>query len=962
MGVQYIIFAKPMFLLVVLWILVLPLGATDLETNFYGSYKPHPRPYDRVLDFLPPSKLSNLEQAKKLLVQTAKIMPETKNRKPLSELALKTRIRKSLKLDWLFKHIEKTPPRFELIDEHPREGYVEQKFKISDTIIGSFPVLVLLPTNTHKKAPAILGLHGHGGSMEDFRDILMGARLAREGYAVVIVRFRAMYNLYEHEISQNLMRRGYNLMGFRVFEALLSLEILKNHPLIQAKKWGILAHSGGSAIAHLLVRLVEGISACVSDYDSSYHFPWQELCCEAVPELALLGTQLNQRSNFPCPALKAPYHFSPKEDQILQFLRTYLGQGVNHSLGNIEQDNLIPLIQAKASAGYGQGSPALRKRLDLQTEILFSDFSQTLQNQGLGPVKDQRLFTLIQALLLLDDWRLALKASQLFSVPKNRLQAISTILTLSNPKSIRSKEILAGTARIHQELGKFESSQDSARIRIQISKSLANNGLETEALRLLKADDLRHKEVLNKPNLREMLLECFQKLLIHGGNRKTTISVLDNYPKKFRFQAFSRSIEKILNPELRKSLRLILRKTLLRDEPTGPVDQILFSLGLSRIFSQPPAGLRPLSEIPELRSEQAMELGRELIYYKDWKTISMISNKLLGLQDQIEFLLRILALASKNDSPKPILKDLGQLFDQVDNPATLCGFYEEILEILLENGHDTDFRFALTQATIAVKRIEAPFDKQTHIRNLVGLAIDQGSFNQGLALVHLVPVGYDSQSLKNKIILKQAQWTEKKSEPIHGKKSSMGPINSTLALVTHASYARLIKLHSASRNTLDKALKKLPMEERLGHQMELAKAYADRGFLVETEDLLEIIIKENHNQTTKVRFQVIREVSNIFSILGNDNALHNCLRSYLRTLAGMLPTSAWVEPGLRLMEEPYIRSRIPKVFFQAFFTWLLKHTHWENESFPAFCIQVYEEDKTTYFVDNLKGVCEEEEF
>jgi hypothetical protein len=945
-------------------IFLTPANAVDFITNYHGFYQPQPRPYDRVLDFLPPSKLNNLDQAKKLLVQTAKILPEAKNRKPLSERVLRTRIRKTLKLDWLSEHLKEHPPRIELIDETLKQGYVEQKFKITDEIIGSFPVLLLLPINSKEKAPAILGLHGHGGSMEDFRDILMGAKLAREGYAVLIPRFRAMYNLYEHEISKTLMRRGYHLLGFRVFEVLLSLKILQNHPLINREKWGILAHSGGSAIAHLLVYLVDGVSACISDYDSSYHFPWEELCCEAVPELAIISQQLNQRSNFPCPALKAPYHFSPQQKEILKFFQAQLGRGVEKIAKRKFENSFMSLIQLKSSASLGQGSPDFKSRMQRQAQFLLSHLVKQIKSLPFDVQRDQKILSLLQILLLLDDTSLALKVARLLNLPKTRAKALSQVLSQGNPKKMTRKKTQEILTEIDQDLQPFESPLVSVETRLDISLDFARNRQSWEALSLLKHPSLTTPILLHSERLRSKLLKAYQRLIIHGDHRKESLSNLVSFPKKFRFQALIGSASKILNPALRKRLRLEIQKTLNSKTPTKPVDSILFTLSLARIFPEIPQPLderfiSTLAGVQNLSPQAAMELGSEFLHHNYWTAIKQTLQRLDTVQNRCELLLKLLSPSSEVSVPKELIAILKGHLKRVKEPATLVGFYEELLEILLENRHRKEFLLALSEATQAMRRIQAPFDRQDHIRNLGRLGALGGAWEQVLILLRSIPAGYSQAELKKELSDLYVKSNGNTPQQYQKQETGSIAIRSGFDLIANSPYDRLISLHQASRNSLNKAMLDVSQAKRTAYQVELAKGYSERGLIQEAEEILEVITNQINNQNVSLRFQSIREVSDIFSTLKNQAALENCLRSYLRFLAGMLPNATWVKPSLKLVGNESLSSKIPKVFFRAFFTWLIQHTHWRGDEFPAFCIQVYEEEKTSYFAGDLKGVCED---
>ena len=165
----------------------------------------------------------------------------------------------------------------------------------------------------------ILGIHGHGDNCSSFVSQNVSSKLLENGFGIFTISFRAMRRIYESSISRELVKLGHHLMGIRLYETYIGWQILRSHPLVDSNKICVLAHSGGSVVANLFVRVFPNFKALVYDYTSSFHRDWDKLCCESLPKLNPYQKNLQSTKFSPIPALKVTYGFTKDLNTILKF-------------------------------------------------------------------------------------------------------------------------------------------------------------------------------------------------------------------------------------------------------------------------------------------------------------------------------------------------------------------------------------------------------------------------------------------------------------------------------------------------------------------------------------------------------------------------------------------------------------------------------------------------------------------
>jgi len=283
----------------------------------------HPRPQETVL-----AELAAIE---------AEPLPPVMT---LNQQQLRTAIIEALNMGFMLDGLDARPLTVTIFAETEEAGAARaltaRRLIFSDPLVGEFEALQLEPAGS-QRLPAIIGLHGHFDTPAIFAAKFLGAALAAEGYVMLMPQFRAMECFGpEDQISRALIYGGFNLMSMRVYEALLMEKYLRSLERVDARRIGILSHSGGSSTANLVVHLTDGIAAQVTDY----YVDWRDRCipppanlpvhCETVPGLFPLSTTFPDDRSAPIPRLSIPYAengFDEDATQIREFFAAQLHVG-----------------------------------------------------------------------------------------------------------------------------------------------------------------------------------------------------------------------------------------------------------------------------------------------------------------------------------------------------------------------------------------------------------------------------------------------------------------------------------------------------------------------------------------------------------------------------------------------------------------------------------------------------------
>lgn len=175
----------------------------------------------------------------------------------------------------------------------------------------------LVHTDGAPPRAAVLGLHGHFQSVDDFRRDGYGQELAEQGYVVVILAFIEMdCGAAESSLTEHLLNRGFALMAVRAYKGLALLELLASWTATDAARLGIIAHSGGSSTSWVIARITDRLRARVWDYEQSFN----DLCggrihCETDPNVFEIAGDVFARDTLEAATLEVPYEYLGASDR-----------------------------------------------------------------------------------------------------------------------------------------------------------------------------------------------------------------------------------------------------------------------------------------------------------------------------------------------------------------------------------------------------------------------------------------------------------------------------------------------------------------------------------------------------------------------------------------------------------------------------------------------------------------------
>jgi dienelactone hydrolase len=243
----------------------------------------------------------------------------------LGEDVLRQRIVDELGIDFLLEGLTSRTLEVRRLSRAERDGFVEHELELRDPWVGTFGALLLEPTSPGPH-PAIVAVHGHGDTMQVYRDDYHGSEHAPRGYVTLILSMRAMGSgaaaLLEHDAARTLMESGFSLMGLRVYETLVGIRYARQLASVDPSRVALIGHSGGSSTGNLVVHLEPTLSAFVADHQVDFA-EWtarvEIVHCETVPGLYPVSAQIHDRSVSPVPTLEVPYRYTNGMQEIFDF-------------------------------------------------------------------------------------------------------------------------------------------------------------------------------------------------------------------------------------------------------------------------------------------------------------------------------------------------------------------------------------------------------------------------------------------------------------------------------------------------------------------------------------------------------------------------------------------------------------------------------------------------------------------
>jgi dienelactone hydrolase len=175
------------------------------------------------------------------------------------------------------------PRKVEVIGREERDGYTLERFRFHNGVDMEVPGILMLPHGRTRPAPAIVGLHGHSGSKDQFcprseEGQPVGPMLVRRGYVVAAID--AYFNgdragkgpggaaevkepSQEHSLVKLDLWLGRTLWGMMVRDEQCLLDYLETRPEVARGQIGATGMSMGCTRAGWLAAVDERVKAIV---------------------------------------------------------------------------------------------------------------------------------------------------------------------------------------------------------------------------------------------------------------------------------------------------------------------------------------------------------------------------------------------------------------------------------------------------------------------------------------------------------------------------------------------------------------------------------------------------------------------------------------------------------------------------------------------------------------------------
>lgn len=145
------------------------------------------------------------------------------------------------------------------ISSAQKAGHRRELWEIQSTPARTMQVTLTIPTETETPCPAVVCIHGHGGTQDsvyDSKSIYKGfaEALAQRGYVTIAA------NVGQHEVNE----AGRQLMGERLWDLMRCVDFLRSRREIDPARIGCAGLSLGGEMAMWLGAMDERVAAVVS--------------------------------------------------------------------------------------------------------------------------------------------------------------------------------------------------------------------------------------------------------------------------------------------------------------------------------------------------------------------------------------------------------------------------------------------------------------------------------------------------------------------------------------------------------------------------------------------------------------------------------------------------------------------------------------------------------------------------
>jgi len=190
-------------------------------------------------------------------LRAMKYTPRPRRQAAAWQRQLRAKLLKLLKLDDLVR--AKIPLAPSVLSSGKRPGYSFQEVEFNSTAGRRIKAIVTIPNLGLPPYPAVVCIHGHGGSRQVVYDRStaykgFAARLAESGYVTIAV------DVGQHEVYE----AGRTLMGERLWDLKRSVDYLESMMEVKPASIGCAGLSLGGEMSMWLAAMDERIAACLS--------------------------------------------------------------------------------------------------------------------------------------------------------------------------------------------------------------------------------------------------------------------------------------------------------------------------------------------------------------------------------------------------------------------------------------------------------------------------------------------------------------------------------------------------------------------------------------------------------------------------------------------------------------------------------------------------------------------------
>ncbi len=238
-------------------------------------------------------------------------------------------IKSRLNLSFLLEDIDSRLLEVQIVDEKKHFDYFRQDLVFRDPYVGTFEAILLGPIRDGSH-PAIVAVHGHSSSAQNYVWDFKVSELSKRGYIVIIPSLRGICgDENEDKLVRHLLKSGFSSIGIVVYETILMEKYLRSLAIVDDRNIGLIGHSGGSAANNITIHIDGKFKAYVADHFSKYQgvrpFGDKLILLESfVPALWELAEDVNSFRFCPVPVLKTSYAYSEEFGAIYDFFDKHL--------------------------------------------------------------------------------------------------------------------------------------------------------------------------------------------------------------------------------------------------------------------------------------------------------------------------------------------------------------------------------------------------------------------------------------------------------------------------------------------------------------------------------------------------------------------------------------------------------------------------------------------------------------